>query len=472
MKRPKKIPTLFALLILISLIGLLSWRRFFFRDQSNQVGDTAALEITITNITDRQFTVFWISKTASLASLQYGTDKNKLINEAVDERDELANRQSQRRTHYITVSNLQPETNYYFALKIDKKIALQNNQLYEVTTGPILTPPLQTAPPLYGQIIGKDNQPLKEGVVLIKFSSAQLVSALIKPSGNFLLTQDSLRNQARNAFVELAAGKEGEMTIFDGQSITSGFFQIGQHSPLPTIVFGKNFDLRASALVPSPTNQPFLTNETRKALRSGFANLIGQRAVGVAPGTPAIIFPSPQAVFSETKPIFKGTGQSNKVVTLTINSSQSIVATVYTDDNGFWQFQPPEDLEYGPHTFTVVLTDAAGQLQTLTRSFTVLATEPSVIPPTSTPTAAPSPTVTIIVTPAAGMSAPTNTPTPAPTIKPTLTPTPTAAVIIPTSTPKPTPPVSGFLDNSLLLIISGGLLSLFGLGSLFLIFNF
>ena len=158
--------------------------------------------------------------------------------------------------------------------------------------------------------------------------------------------------------------------------------------------------------------------------------------------------PEPNESLIVASPEFFGTAPVGVTLDIEVNSATQQTGQVVVDNTNRWSWTPPADLEPGDHSVTVSYRDKDGILQTLTRSFTVLAAEAGDNPTgyTASGSATLTPTLSI-------------TPTPTPSVAPTATPVPrsyqpdTDAGI----------PSSGAVESSLALL---GLASLFIAGGL------
>ena len=144
------------------------------------------------------------------------------------------------------------------------------------------------------------------------------------------------------------------------------------------------------------------------------------------------------------QPEIIGRGPIGKELQITIESSQAYTDTITVDENGDWDWTPPEDLEPGDHTITITYQDDEGLLQTLSQTFTVLAAGSSQLPSFS---ATPS-----------GEASPSSTPTP--TLSPSPTPTLSARTALPST--EGGVPTSGYLTPTFLVFIMGLVLISFG----------
>ncbi len=71
--------------------------------------------VKTTNLTDTGFTVVWVSAEKEEGSVSYGTSATALSSTASDERDSVTNK-GKYYVHSVSLTRLQPETKYYFAV--------------------------------------------------------------------------------------------------------------------------------------------------------------------------------------------------------------------------------------------------------------------------------------------------------------------------------------------------------------------
>lgn len=130
------------------------------------------------------------------------------------------------------------------------------------------------------------------------------------------------------------------------------------------------------------------------------------------------------------RPTFSGTAPPDTELTITLESPEPIIATILADAEGEWSWTPTADLADGDHTLTII---AAGHEDNpLILAFSV-------------------------DTSGTGGGTPTATPTPTPT-------TGAAATATPTPTPTTAAPVAGHWQQSALLLGTGLILLILGLG--------
>ena len=158
-------------------------------------------------------------------------------------------------------------------------------------------------------------------------------------------------------------------------------FYYSQINSIPVITLSNNYDFREREQKNSSPSAAFESFPS-------FSSTSSSKTKGIQ-----ILTPGKGQAFSNQKPVLKGKGTPNQNVQITIHSSQQIQATVNTDANGNWSYQPNAPLSPGSHTITVTAKDSLGVLQTITQAFTVYAAETSPTPTTETNT--PTPTLTV-----------------------------------------------------------------------------
>ncbi len=77
---------------------------------------------------------------------------------------------------------------------------------------------------------------------------------------------------------------------------------------------------------------------------------------------------TPNDTTNDTMPTLNGTAEPGSTVTIRLDGTD--VDTVVADSNGAWSYTLTTPLVSGPHTFTVVATDAAGNTSLASGGFT------------------------------------------------------------------------------------------------------
>jgi len=410
--------------------------------------------VITSNITDTSFTVNFTTEAETVAGLSVEGGRTPFL--TYDDRNKNSGSQKAFLSHYITVSNLNPETSYQFSILSDGETYLENGQKYVVKTGKKITasPPKQT--PIIGKVLLASAGLASDTIVKVEIPKGQVLTGLTRNSGEFVIPTNALRTADLVAYLPIQTDDIITITFFRQNLKTSLKIPFKNASAIPPVTLEQEYDFtdvktKEDATIPAQLKIPPATGNK---------------------GDIKITTPKVSESFIDNKPRFTGTALPNKSVKITIQSDP-IKAVVFTDSNGVWSYRPAIVLAPGQHTITIETVDNFGILRTISRVFSVFpsgaqiadSATPSATPITTpTPTKALiTPTVTVGPSQAPGASAsPTLTP---PTQVPTITSTPSPTIIVmasPTSIPVVTKPVqvppSGNSTPVVLTVISAFLI--------------
>lgn len=380
---------------------------------------TTPTNIRITNITESSFSVSYTTTDEVIGSLIYGA--NEQMESAASDVQDATGQPANHRTHFFTVTNLQPQTTYYFSV-VSGGTTYKNDAVpYEVQTGP----PLATTAPTQ-QITGKILLPTGENgnnvLVYLTTDSSQMLGTLTGNEGQFSFATGSLRTKELTALASITDTTVFSLLINGSPEEATVNFLKNQSNPLPVITLSHDYDF-------TTTTDPIqLSSEASTSARSKFPVFV---AAPVAKNQEVkILTPADEQGIHDQKPVFRGTAKPNETIEIEIHSAEAIQAQVTSDGRGGWSYRPSQSLTPGEHTITIKTRTASGILKSITQKFTVFAegsqfTQPSVSPvqpsvaTTLTPTtAAPTPTTKPI----------SNSVTVVPTILPTIATTPVVLI--------------------------------------------
>lgn len=428
MKKQIRIPTILG--IILTLIGIFlttllikQTTRLFIKASPTALPKN----IRLTNLSDTKFTISFITTESTVAFLSSGESKSlgKIFQ---DDRDVLSGKSDPKTTHYITVTNLKPETSYYFKIGSDRKIYGAKNKtdklslscldFLEIDTNgePFI---LKTLPskmvscrenPLNGEVATKLKLPALGTIVCLEIESLLPISDYVKSNGKWVIPCYNLTlSNSRDFLPKLTDGQKETLYIDGGQEGQTKVTNItGNDNPVPLISLDKEiYDFTQI----SPTAIKVFTT--------------GPTTTGQPTTAPIVILNSPQGSIADDLPTFRGRGKPNQVIKIEVRSETPLNATVVIDENGNWSWTPPKNLSPGDHTVTITAIDEYGNQHLITKTFTVTAGNPLL--PIYSGTQAAQPT-----------TAPTNPPTGGPTpteATPYASPTPTLSLEEPTPTP-------------------------------------
>ena len=443
----KRIPTLFAFLILFASIWVTS---FLIKNQVLFVGratpEKSPQNVTISNVTESSFTVAFTTgeKAESAISVE---EQNKTPYVVFDDRDKVTGGKMPFYSHLITVSNLTPQTSYKFTILSEGETYPKDGTTYSVTTGRALGKAAATNI-ISGKVILPDGNSADDTIVILDASGAQTLSTQTNNQGEYKINVGGARTSDLKSFFKGDVSSTATLKFARGDLLSSVKTLLKDAVNIPTVTLSYQYD--------------FTQIQSEEIATA--SSILHAPPAAIKYGDIKIINPRENASFIDARPIFSGTAIPNQSVKITIES-KLIETTVISGANGYWSFRPSAPLAPGDHKITIQTLDQYGISKTITSNFVVFAGGTQVAQ-----SATPSATPTSIIQPT-----PTLTPTPTISLVQTVTPLPTIApspttIILPTTIPTkppvvaPAPPGSisyVFLTLVSLLLVSGGAALLF-----------
>lgn len=461
MPKLPKLPTILGLFLLVLGLAagvILVQNRQLFGVTASP--DQIPQQVKTTNITDKSFTVSWVTEGQTIGFVNYGAAES--LGTVISDKSTVPSS-----THFVIIDNLKPQITYFFKIGSGKNTFGTGGEAYKIKTGPTLSSAPQTDI-IFGMVNSGSGQGVSGAIVYVTLPGAGTLSGLTDNNGRWTIPLSTARTLNLSSYVSYNLKTEilDILVQVSPGEIASAKVLTGSSRPVPAITLGKNHDFTKITPAPegelpkSELNLPQGGTATGSSEpQSGFSlDESGSQATGsttIKPGLITIKLTSPKdkEKVNAQKPQFVGTGTSGAAFTIKVESPKTYSAQLKVDKNGNWSWSPPENLEAGDHTATVSWKDEKGQSKMVKRSFTVLAAGASDLPAFS---ASPSGTAT----PSAKAS-----PSPSPTIKPKASASPTATASARKSLPSTASgvPVSGTLTPSLGIFIMGLVLLLIGL---------
>jgi len=470
--------------------------------------ETTPKEVQISNVSDKGFTVSFITAEKTPGFIKYGESPDKLKTQAGDERDQLQGTVGDYQVHYITVGGLKPNTVYYFTLGTGSRASFDDNgQPFRVKTAKKATTP-PAAKTIYGNVVTSAGTPPKEAVVYAKAEGAGLLSSLVKKSGSWAIPLSNARTIDGSSYAKLT--DESVLVLMAlAPSLTKPTTintTVGEFKPGSTITLGQNALAKADktaspstklSLSPSPpvakltqaaslsaklTLSPTLSPEKKTKAAGALSELLNQATKSGEVASPAGEIKTEVNLESEekqvvhtTKPKIVGKAEPKVKVKISIHSDNQIETEVTTDENGEFEIDIAalsEELEPGEHTIEYTYIDPdTGEEVTKVETFyiedpnaanQVAQTDPTPTPiydshTDPTPTSAPATTTYGTDYPYSSESTTSASLTPT---KPPYQGSTSSAVATPSTLPK-----SGAIDTTLAMIIGGLFFILTGIWS-------
>ncbi|MBI1862696.1 fibronectin type III domain-containing protein [Candidatus Microgenomates bacterium] len=432
-KKPKKVPTLLAVLVGVGIMAAIF--RFAIPSQRSQATKKGLQTIQITNVFAGQVTIIWKTEEKQKGWIAFGENEDDLSQTGTDERD--GNDYVKRFYHYVTLKDLKKDTRYFFKVT-DGNGFLENGgkSLFTFKTIGAIDQ-INNLKPAYGKIIDKSGAPFQDAIITVEARNIYPLSSLSKSTGEWLVPLNYTVDKTSGKFLSLSPNQPVRIHVYsenENETIVTALVQ--QLSPVEkSLELGQTYSFQNEENVLSATS-----TKTTQAFD--------------------IIFPQANAMVPAQKPLIKGTGVPSSTLVLTLTGGgRTITDNVAVDTKGAWKYDVKTLLEAGKYTLSVTAqAQQRGKADVRQRTFTIAKSGVQVlgeatISGTLSPTASPSPTVdplslTPTITPIVVLSSPTPIP-------PTVIPTQIASTT-------PPPPVSG--GNIYALVLSSVALMLFGAG--------
>ena len=252
----KKIPTILGLLILIiSLVaGVLLFGDGTGLFTPRATPETTPKNITVSNVTDKSFTVSFYTDEETIAFIKYGQSVNDVKQQASDDRDQLSGVIKAYRLHHLTVRGLESNKEYYYYLGTGSNTTFDNaGSPYKIKTASNpggASPNNQT---IYGTVIQNNGRPGEGAVVFVTLEGAGTLSTLVKSSGSWAVSLANAFNIGLNAYPEVNEDSALSIKVqgIETNSITNRTVTVASAQPVPEIIMGQeakeiNEDLSAA----------------------------------------------------------------------------------------------------------------------------------------------------------------------------------------------------------------------------------
>jgi len=368
----KRLPTILGILLLVGL-AMGGW---YAIQKSKPVisEETRPTKVRITNVADNKFTISWVTKAASLGMVEYGVVGEKLDKQASDERD-VGGTTGKYKTHHVTVTGLQPSTQYAFRiLSGEKQTRFDNNgSPYSASTGAVIgATPL--AESFYGEVELASGRPAEGSIVYVALPGAQPASVLVKSSGSYSLQLSTIRTTDGNNYVEYDRETAVvSVSVESGEQEASATVALSAAAPVPTITLGQNHDfLPKQATVAEVGTKEEPSSTPSAGSTPTIFNVEPLSNEALAKEKVILLNPAKEGEeVATTMPEFRGLAPEATVLSITVHSSVPYSGTVTVASDGTWEWTPPAELSAGEHTISINYIDTAGIEQTLQRTFTV-----------------------------------------------------------------------------------------------------
>jgi hypothetical protein len=197
-----KFPSFLGILLLIVeiVVGLLFIQNKNLSDSALKNLVTPK-DIKVSNITDSEFTVSWITDKKTTGYILLGDKGNNINNRYVSyQKDDNVY------VHTVNVSGLKENTEYFYVIFSDKFSFLNRNEPWMTKTGKkIIDSPASEL--LAGRVLKGDGDPVGNASVFINVSGSVLLSTTTGEDGQWVVNLGTARNQTLDSYIKLIRDK-------------------------------------------------------------------------------------------------------------------------------------------------------------------------------------------------------------------------------------------------------------------------
>lgn len=364
----KKIPTIIALFLLIA-VATGGW--IFLRSQRMNVREgLIPKQVVITNVADNKFSVSWTTDEVSWGGIEYGSVGEPLDKKASDDRGE----QHEGKTHHVTVTQLQPDTQYAFRLLsgTPQNRFDNNGSVYTQRTASTLAS-VPAARSLYGDVSAGSADTL----VYVALPNAQPASTTLTSTGAYSIPLSVIRSADLKTYVEYdPAATIVTLRVTDGDKTSEVNATTTNITPVPTIALGVDADFRTAPSTPQVAEvMPQTEHTVASAAPVQIFNvepLADPTVNEVTNKLYTLLNPAVEGeVLSTTRPEFRGTGSANEQITISITGQKNVTDTVRIGAGGEWSWSPSIALTIGKQKITINYKDKDGKQQKIERGFSI-----------------------------------------------------------------------------------------------------
>lgn len=399
----KRIPTLVGLGVLVVglVVGivLLGTGTNVFAPRATP--ETTPKNIKITNVSDSGFTVSFATDEATAGFIKYGTEERKITTQSADDRDKLTGSVGSFTLHHITVTGLQPATQYYYLLGTGSGATFDNNgSAFTIRTAAKGGTP-SAAKTAYGSVSTEAGTPADGAIVYIAIEGVGELSTLVKSSGSWAVPLSNARTKDGTGFAQITDESvlqlevrgsnprqqlRHQTLVSNSQPVTA--LQFGTTTPETLAASGATTQTASESgdLTDGADEKTATDGATTK--RGGIADLLGSDSGLTATATDSALYGADATasavvdlenekhqIINTTQPTITGTVPPNVKIRIEVHSDTQITQELISNPDGTFSLNIEElgkHLEPGEHTVTYSYIDPnTNQEVTKTQTFTV-----------------------------------------------------------------------------------------------------
>ncbi|MEX0895892.1 MAG: fibronectin type III domain-containing protein [Patescibacteria group bacterium] len=406
----KRIPTIIGLILLVVALVL---GVFFISDglgvfAPRATPETTPKKIKVTNVTDRSFTVSFMTDEATTGFVRYGTDQSNLDSQQTDDRNSLSSSVDEYALHHITVRSLQPNTVYFYILGTGAGARFDNQgEPFRIITARRGVPTANVRS-VHGSVRSDSGAPAQGAVIYLSSEGVGEMSTVVPQSGAWSIPISQARTPDGSEYAKFE--DETSIQLFvqgpSPQQTAQVTTTVAQAQPLPTLTYGQSgavqqasqgrqadaaSDKETSAQSTQSNGRTTSDDDSAEESATASSSVTSESSDTASPASGSARLPldeyQEKTVFdldvdsneedpptlTTATPIIKGTIDSEVEVKITINSETAIEEILTTNPDGTFEIDTSkyeQILEPGEHTITLEFTNPqTGLEEVVTRTF-------------------------------------------------------------------------------------------------------
>lgn len=263
----RRIPTLLGFFLILAGVGATVFGvQQFSQFRSQAQASEEPKEVKITNVTDKSFSVTWLTDSPTIGFVTYGPNTDLGINVDDDRKDN-----GKYTTHQITITGLDPATKYFYKVGSGAKLFDQNGSPFEATTAS--STDVTKRDIVSGFVVKDKSEPVADALVTFIIKDSLPLSTLTNQDGQYRIDLSQARDKnlfnqfnydSSNDFIDISVKLPG---IGDATAVTT---TANSHPVPPITIGGLNDFTKTGDTSSSNQTQVTITPVNQNTTNSGF----------------------------------------------------------------------------------------------------------------------------------------------------------------------------------------------------------
>ncbi len=332
-----------------SFIGLAIWKTYYYQESH-----TARIKnLEVVNLSNKGASIYWYTDEPKTGWVVYGTKPTQISHLVFDAREAGQDEQKGRGTshhHLVTLSDLEPDTRYYYKIVSGGTIVQAgNNPFGFVTPAGVDVKELDSV--AKGVVTYSDGQPAEGTLVFLRLQDSYRLVTTVNSSGEWQIPLDYVVETSKNTTSSISKTEGVTLDMVNEEGLRSSINTlVNRITPLSqAVTLGHRYKLEQESEVLAVA-----TPEAR----------IESRVIGIT-------FPKEEAIIPGSKPLVKGYALPVHEVLVSIDTSPPRDYRVVSDKEGIWHLEDIDPMDIGSYTLTMQTINANNQPVQRIRQFAI-----------------------------------------------------------------------------------------------------